>query len=129
MSGRTGNNKTIERLILGTGLSLISVIATLCLLAVLMQGGKIPQEAVIISLSICLLISSMLGSITAAIGIRTNRLLFALVPSGILGILMLVGRWFVPVGERGGTVTWPLLFTVLLPGVCIGLYRKKKKRR
>ncbi len=129
MSGKTGNNHTIRNLLTGIGITISALLLLFALISALLQRGRLPQETVLTALSICLVLSSLLGSMTAVSGMSANRLLFALVPPGMLAVLMLTGRWFIPAGERGDAVTWPLLIAALLPGLIIGLFRKKKRRR
>ncbi len=129
MSGKPGNQSTVGRIGLGILSALVILGLMLCVLSALMQKGSIPQETVLFSLAVCLLIASCAGCMIAVKGMGTNRMISALAPAGVLIALMLAGRWLSPAEQRGETVIWPLLIAVLLPGLCIGLGRRKKRRR
>jgi putative membrane protein (TIGR04086 family) len=129
MPGKTGNRSIAGKIGLGIFTALAVLFLLLCILSALMQKGSIPQETVFLSLAVSLLIASSAGCMIAAKGAGTNRMITALVPAAALVVLMLTGRWLTPAGQGTDTVIWPFLIAALLPGCCLGLRRRKKKRR
>ena len=127
--GKTSGRGGAGAVLAGVLASAVLVLSLLGILAFLVQKGKVSEGIIPLWLVFSLLMASAAGSWTAAAGInKGSRRLRAAIPSALLALLIVLGRWFGPAGEGSRALTIPALLAALLPGVLATLKNKGKRR-
>jgi hypothetical protein len=100
--------------------------AALCVIALLIQQGTVPEKSMA-ALSCCaVFIGSLAGSILAAGGRRKGAAI--LLPSGALAAAVLLGRLFMSAATDRASLPLAPLLCAMTPGILMLLLRRRRRR-
>ena len=129
MSGVSGKEVPIKRLLLGQLAFYSALLILLGVSAALFRGSVLPEGQMRAAVIVSLFLSSILASLISAGRNGERRLFRAIAPAFGFFILILAAHLLIPVGKTGGAFICLAAGSVLLPELVIGLRRPRKKRK